>query len=69
MTIARRTEIGVPVAHGGRDRGGAGAADWCRLLSRVELLSPAWIILALSIDILAASPKVSRDCTGTAPHS
>jgi hypothetical protein len=36
--------------------------DW------VELLFPAWI-LALSIDILVASPKVSPGSTGTAPQN
>jgi len=39
-----------------------GFSDW------VELVFPAWI-LALSIDILVASPKVSPGSTGTAPQS
>jgi len=33
----------------------------------VELLFPAWI-LALSIDILRASPKISPPSTGMAPQ-
>ena len=41
---------------------GIGFSAW------VELLFPAWI-LALSIDILTASPKVSPDSAGTAPRS
>jgi len=68
VTIARRTEI---VSRWLTVAGivaalvllvGVGFSAW------VELLFPAWI-LALSIDILAASPKVSRDSTGPAPQS
>ncbi|MGO9780004.1 MAG: hypothetical protein ACLPKE_05085 [Streptosporangiaceae bacterium] len=68
VTIARRTEIvsrwlmvaGIVVAL--VLLVGIGISAW------VELLFPAWI-LALSIDILAASPKVSRDSAGSAPQS
>ena len=68
VTIARRTEIvsrwltvtGVVVAL--VLLVAVSFSDW------VELLFPAWI-LALSIDILVASPKVSPDSTGTAPQS
>ena len=67
VTIARRTEI---VSRWLTVAGivaalvllvGIGLSAW------VELLFPAWI-LALSIDILAASPKVSGDSTGPAPQ-
>jgi len=65
VTIARRTQI---VSRWLTVAGivaalvllvGVGLSAW------VELLFPAWI-LALSIDILAASPKVSRDSAGPA---
>ena len=68
VTIARRTEI---VSRWLTMAGivaalvlliGIGLSAW------VELLFPAWI-LALSIDILAAGPKVSQGSTGTAPQS
>ncbi|HEY1818378.1 MAG TPA: hypothetical protein VGG83_00485 [Trebonia sp.] len=68
VTIARRTEI---VSRWLTVAGVISAlvllvavsfSDW------VELLFPAWI-LALSIDILVAGPKVSPDSTGTAPQS
>ena len=67
VTIARRTEI---VSRWLTVAGivaalvlliGIGLSAW------VELLFPAWI-LALSIDILAAGPKVSQASTGTAPQ-
>jgi hypothetical protein len=67
VTIARRTEIvsrwltvaGIAAAL--VLLVGVGISAW------VELLFPAWI-LALSIDILTASPKVSPGSTGTAPQ-
>ena len=68
VTIARRTEIvsrWLTVAGTAAALVlliGVGFSAW------VELLFPAWI-LALSIDILATRPKVSRDSTGTAPQS
>jgi hypothetical protein len=67
VTIARRTEI---VSRWLTVAGVVAAlvllvavsfSDW------VELLFPAWI-LALSIDILVAGPKVSPGSTGTAPQ-
>jgi hypothetical protein len=68
VTIARRTQIvsrwltvaGIAAAL--VLLVGVGISAW------VELLFPAWI-LALSIDILTASPKVSPASTGTAPQS
>jgi len=68
VTIARRTEIVS------RWLTVAGIAAALVLLisiglsAWVELLFPAWI-LALSIDILAASPKISPASTGAAPQS
>jgi hypothetical protein len=68
VTIARRTEIVSPwLTVAGIVAAlvllvGVGFSAW------VELLFPAWI-LALSIDILAANPKVSPRSTGTAPQS
>jgi hypothetical protein len=68
VTIARRTEI---VSRWLTVAGtvaalvllvGVGLSAW------VELLFPTWI-LALSVDILTASPKVSPPSTETAPHS
>ncbi len=67
VTIARRTEIvsrwltvaGVVAAL--VLLVGVGFSAW------VELLFPAWI-LALSLDILVAGPKVSPGSTGTAPE-
>ena len=67
VTIARRTQI---VSRWLTAAGivaalvllvGVGFSAW------VELLFPAWI-LALSVDILRASPKVSPGSTGTAPQ-
>jgi hypothetical protein len=67
VTIARRTEI---VSRWLTVAGivaalvllvGVGLSAW------VELLFPAWI-LALSIDILTASPKISPPSTGMAPQ-
>jgi hypothetical protein len=68
VTIARRTEI---VSRWLTVAGVVAAlvllvavsfSDW------VELLFPAWI-LALSIDILVAGPRISPSSTGTAPQA
>ena len=65
VTIARRTQIGsrwLTVAGLATALVGIGISTWA------ELLFPAWI-LAISIDILAASPKAFSGTTETAPQS